>query len=118
VHAPSKDKCDDSKDSSYERVEQVFDHFSRYYIQIILGDFNANLGREDLFKPTIGNESIHHDINDNEFRILNFATSKNLVVNSTMFPHRHIHKYTWTSPDGQTRNKIDHVLIGDGIRAY
>ena len=28
VHAPSEDKYDDPKDSFYEELEQVFDHFS------------------------------------------------------------------------------------------
>ena len=76
----------------------------------LLGDFNAKVGRENIFKPTIGNESLHQDSKDNEVRIVNFATSKNLVV-STMFPHRDIHKHTWTSPDGKTHNQINHILM-------
>jgi hypothetical protein len=89
----------------------MFYHFPKYHTKILLGDFNANLGKEDIFKPTIGNESLHEGSNDNGVRIVNFATSKNLVVKSTMFLHRNIHKYTWTSPDGKTHNQIDHVLI-------
>jgi hypothetical protein len=111
VHAATEEKRDDSKDSLYEELEQVFDHFSKYHMKILLGDFNAKLGRDDTFKPTIGNESLREDSNDNGVRVVNFATSKDLVVNSTTFRHRNIHKYTWTSPDGRTHNQIDHVLI-------
>jgi hypothetical protein len=45
-------------------------------MKILLGDFNAKVGRENSFKPTIGNESLHQDSNDNGVRIVNFATSK------------------------------------------
>jgi len=45
------------------------------------------VGRENVFKPTIGNESIHQESNDNGVRTVNLATSKNLAVKSTMFPH-------------------------------
>jgi hypothetical protein len=79
-------------------------------MKIIFGDFNAKVGGENFFKPTIGNESPHQDSNDNGVNIVNVATSKNLVK-STVFPHRNIQKYTWTSPDGNTYNQIDHVLI-------
>jgi hypothetical protein len=47
-------------------------------MKILLGDINAKLGREDTFKPTIGNESLLEDSNDNGVRVVNFATSKNL----------------------------------------
>jgi hypothetical protein len=63
-------------------------------MKILLGDLNAKVGREDIFKPTISNESSHEISNDNGVRVVNFATSKNLVVKSTMFPHRNIRKYS------------------------
>ena len=58
-------------------------------MKILLGDFNTKVGRENIFKLTIGNESLHQDSNDNAVRMVNFAASKNTVVKSTMFPHRH-----------------------------
>ena len=45
LHAPSKEKSEELKDSFYEAVEEVFDHFPKYYMKILLGDFNAKLGR-------------------------------------------------------------------------
>jgi hypothetical protein len=67
----------------------VFDKFPKYLMKILLGDFIVKVGREDISKPTIGNESLHEIIrsNDNGVRLVNFATSKKLRVKSTIFPH-------------------------------
>jgi hypothetical protein len=47
-------------------------------MKILLGDFYAKVGREDIFKPITGNESLHEVSNNNGVRAVNFATSKNL----------------------------------------
>jgi hypothetical protein len=106
VHARTENKTDDVKDSFYEELERVFDIFSKYHMKILLGDFNAKVGREDIFKPTIGNKSLLEFSNDNGVRLVNFAIFKNLRVKSTVFPHRNIHKYTWTSSDGKAHVRL------------
>jgi hypothetical protein len=111
VHAATEDKTDDVKDSFYEELEHVFNKFPKYHMKILLGDFNAKVGGEEIFKPTIGNESLQEICNDNEVRLVNSDMFKNLRVKSVMFPHRYIHKYTWTSPDGKTHNWIDIILV-------
>jgi len=71
-------------------------------MKILLEDFHAKLEKKNIFKPTVGNESLHLVRIEN--RIVNFAKTKNLVIKSTMFPHKNIYMYTWTSPDRKTQN--------------
>jgi hypothetical protein len=106
VHAPNEDKNDDIKDRYYEEQERVFDQFPKYHMKTLLGDFNAKVEREDIFKSIIGEESLREASNDNRVRVVNFSTSKNLIVKSTTFPYRDIHKRTLNSPDGVTHNHI------------
>jgi hypothetical protein len=49
-------------------------------MKILLGVYNAKVGREDILQPTNGNESLQEISNDNGVRVVNFATSKNLTV--------------------------------------
>jgi hypothetical protein len=61
-----------------------------------LGDFNAKVGRENFFKPTIGNESLHEINNDNGVRVVNVTTSKNLFVKVLWFHQTHTsHDYVF-----------------------
>jgi hypothetical protein len=71
-------------------LERVFEKFSKQLVKILLGDSNAKVGREDIFKTTIGNEILHENNNDN----VNFATSRYLIDTSTMSQHRkHVYIY-------------------------
>ena len=53
-------------------------------MKILLGDFNAKVGRENIFKLTFGNESPNQASNDNGVRITDCTTSKNLIIKSTV----------------------------------
>jgi hypothetical protein len=52
-------------DSFCEELERVFNKFSKYHIEILLGDFSTKVGREDIFKTTIWSDSLHQISNDN-----------------------------------------------------
>jgi len=45
VHAPNEEKSYDSKENFYKELQQVLGHIPKYHIKILLGDFNAKLGR-------------------------------------------------------------------------
>jgi hypothetical protein len=102
AHAPTEEKSDDSKHSFYKELEQIFYHFPKNHMKILLGDFNAKLGRKDIFKPKIKSESLRQDSHDNGIGVLSFPHINKLIVKSTMFPHRHIHTYIRASPDWNT----------------
>jgi hypothetical protein len=89
----------------------VFDKLPKYHAIILLRDFDVKIGKEDIFRPTFGNESLQEISKNNGLRVVYFATSKNLTVKRKIFPHYKIYKFTWITPDGKTHTKIDHILI-------
>ena len=43
--------------------------------------------------------------------VANYAISNDMFLTSANFQHKKIHIGTWTSPDHQTTNQIDHVMV-------
>jgi hypothetical protein len=46
VSTPKNDKSDDMNDRFYEELERVLNKFPKYRMKILLGDFNAKVGRK------------------------------------------------------------------------
>ena len=49
--------------------------------------------------------------NERGERLVEFCKENNLVIGNTLFKQHTRRTFTWTSPDGQTRNQIDYILI-------
>lgn len=111
VHAPTEDSEEDMKAAFYQELTQMIEQAPSYDMKIILGDFNAHVGKETIYLGTIGMHSLHDETNDNGKRMIRLASAQNMVISSTCFPHRDIHKRTWITSDGMSFSQIDHVLV-------
>ena len=111
VYAPTEVSTNEEKGQFYSQLEKEVDKCPQNDIKVILGDLNAQIGKEAVFSPTIGQHSLHQISNDNGLRLISFAASRGFVIGSTLFESKKIHKPTWKSRTGKTLNQIDHVLI-------
>jgi hypothetical protein len=80
-------------------------------MKLIIGHLNAQISKKAIYYPTIGKEAFHQKSNENGKRLIHFAASRNMVIGSTLFQHKEIHKMTWRSPNMQYFSQIDHLLI-------
>jgi hypothetical protein len=111
AHSPTEDKAVEEEDSFYDEIDEIYGECPKRDCKIIIGDTNAKVGKEQIYRSVIGKHSLRKRSNDNGMRLINFDSSRNMVVGSIMFEHKDVHKRTWKSPDGNVFNKINHILI-------
>ena len=116
-YAPTNDATDDNKDDFYDQLETVMSkNKSSKDITMLIGDLNAKVGRDNEgIENIMGKEGLGSK-NENGDRLIDFCVRQGIVIGGTIFPHKDIHKATWISPDGRTKNQIDHVCISKKFR--
>ena len=72
---------------------------------------NGKLGKENIFNQVIGPHTLRNISNENGEMVANYAISNGMFLISANFQQKKIRMGTWTSPDHQTINQIDHVLV-------
>ncbi|XP_073976796.1 uncharacterized protein [Rhodnius prolixus] len=110
AYAPTENSDEDEKSSFYLQLERSLQAAPRYDTKIILGDLNAQVGKESFTRTVAGTHSLHDLTNENGMHLCQFAEANDMIIKSTFFPHRKIHTATWKAPNGSL-TQIDHVLI-------
>src|SRR3978361_1153587 len=110
-YAPTEKARGEKKEVFYEKIEEEIEKLPREDTLILLGDFNAQIGKEDYLKQVAGKHTIHERTNDNGQRLCSLAARSNMIISSTKFKHLKRHKVTWIAPDQRICTQIDHVLI-------
>ncbi|EYC25050.1 hypothetical protein Y032_0012g1670 [Ancylostoma ceylanicum] len=84
---------------------------------LLLGDFNAKLGKKENQEETcVGHYGYSDDRNDRGRLLIEFCEQHHLRASATFFKARNGRKWTWKSPDGVTRNCIDHIFACQHLR--
>ena len=85
---------------------------------VLLGDFNAHVGKDaQTWKGVIG-ENGNSDINEQGRILLDFCSGGGLSIMNTFFHHKDIHKYTWyrLGDSATQKSLIDLFVVSDDLR--
>ena len=74
----------------------------------IIGDWNAKVRSQET--PGVTGKFGLGVLNETGQRLIDFCQENALVIATTHFQQHKRRINTWTSPDGQHRNQIDHIL--------
>lgn len=110
-YAPTEDAEPDKKEEFYTQLTSTLQRIHKKDIVILMGDLNAKVGTDNTGVRNIMGKHGLGVKNNNGDRLIELCQTFGLVICGTIFPHKDIHKYTWTSPNGRTRNQIDHICI-------
>ena len=111
VYAPTMDANEEEIEKFYSKLREVYYREKEYY-NIIVGGWNAKIGKADTEKETVGKFGLGTR-NRNGDTLVDFALETRLKIVNTFYNKKEKHKWTWISPDENTRNEIDHLLSND-----
>ena len=79
---------------------------------LVMGDFNAKVGRREpsAMSSAVGLYGLG-ETNEAGEQLEDLCFEHELALANTMFKEHPRRLYTWTSPDGNTRNQIDYISI-------
>ncbi|XP_037781428.1 craniofacial development protein 2-like [Penaeus monodon] len=107
AYAPTSLSSQDALDEFYDDLRNALQR-KKAHFNIIKGDFNAKVGNGD--EDCVGPFG-YGTRNERGDDLVNFATTNNFKITNTFYKKKQNRRWTWRSPDFETFNEIDYVLV-------
>ena len=83
----TNDAAEEEKDEFYEQLQAVKDKIPKHNLCIIMGDFNAKVGRDNTaFERTVGRNGMGDK--DENGQLVEFCSNNGMVLTGTIFHHK------------------------------
>ena len=106
VYVPTMTNPDENKEAFYIQLASVLSGIPRTDKLLLIGDFNARIGRENDKCPTHGIGKC----NSNGELLLALCSEFELIVTNTMFKQKDERKTTWMHPRSRHWHMIDFII--------
>ena len=114
VHTPTSIAQKEAKDVFYEQVQKILDKIPKHDIVTLMVDWNAKVGdQQDGEEGVTGHHRWRGERSENGQHFVEICASNHMVIASyhmvittTLFPHKYIHKHTWVSQGACTKNQF------------
>ena len=114
VYAPTSDSSEEEIHKFYDTLEEAKRQCGSQDIIIIMGDLNAKVGSE-LCEDIVGKHGLGTQ-NVRGERWVQWCVANGQVITNTLFEEHPRRRWTWKSPDGETKNQIDFITINRRFR--
>ena len=115
VYAPTSNAEEAEVERFYEDLQDLLELTPKKDVLFIIGDWNAKVGSQET--PGVTGTFGLGVQNEAGQRLTELCRENALVTANTVFQKHKRRLYTWTSPDGQHWNQIDHILCSQRWRS-
>ncbi|XP_063585355.1 uncharacterized protein LOC134762738 [Penaeus indicus] len=110
VYAPTMTHSMEEREAFYSSLRKVIRSVPSRDKLLLLGDFNARVGRnKDAWPGELGSHGYGRE-NSNGLLLLSLCAEENLVITNTVFKHKDAHKVTWMHPRSKHWHLLDYII--------
>ena len=111
VYAPTLQADPGTKDAFYSDLREVVRKAEKEDKVLIMGDFNARVGKNsDVWKDVLGKHGVGK-CNDNGRLLLEFCSELGMTITNSLFQQKDRYKTTWRHPRSKHWHLLDYILV-------